>query len=191
MNQILPFLSFFSLKIVISFLGASLFIACSFDYGDQTGNDDSKPDIIMNKVQYVRMENGNPSVRFTAETVERYEKRHTMELETFSFEQFDKQDGSISLTGNAGTATVELDSGDVQMGKGISIDVQSEEATISTNSVAWKDKERFLSSGANETVRIQKHDGTNVTGKGFSARVRDRVWSFTDGVQGIYNQNDD
>jgi LPS export ABC transporter protein LptC len=165
--------------------------ACSFDYGPSAGEGDELPDVVMNDVQYVRVRNGNPLVRFKAEGAERYESRQTMELKNFSFEQFNTAADDINAMGRAGNASVELESGNIHMKNGVRIEVDSEDIAIETKNLDWKDKERHLSAGAGEPVQIQRLDGTSFTGWGFSADVRRRTWTFTDGVQGIYIEKDD
>jgi LPS export ABC transporter protein LptC len=165
--------------------------ACSFDYGPSAGEGDDLPDVVMNDVQYVRVRDGNPLVRFKAEGAERYENRQTMELKNFSFEQFNSAAEDVSAMGRAGNASVELESGNIHMKNGVRIEVDSEDIAIETKTLDWQDKERHLFAGAGEPVEIQRFDGTNFSGWGFSADVRRRTWAFTDGVQGTYIDKDD
>jgi hypothetical protein len=145
----------------------------------------------MNDVEYVRVRDGDPLVRFRAELAERYETRQTMELKNFSFEQFNTQGDEVNAEGRAGAALVELDSGNIQMDQGISISVESEDITIETASLAWQDKERTLSGGENGLVTIQRSDGTNFSGRGYFAEARERRWSFSGGVEGTYFHEDE
>ncbi|MDR2394194.1 MAG: LPS export ABC transporter periplasmic protein LptC [Treponema sp.] len=160
--------------------------ACSFDYGPASSDQGDLPDIIMKDVEYVRVRNGNPLVRFTAESAERYEKRQTMELTNFSFEQFEHQGEDINAVGQAGTASVELDSGNIRLRDGVRLEVESEDITLETKGLDWQDQERLLSSGETEQVDMQRSDGTNFSGWGFSADVRNRTWGFASGINGTY-----
>jgi LPS export ABC transporter protein LptC len=164
--------------------------ACSFDYGPGVSEDSGQPDIVMDNVEYVRVRNGDPKARFTAEHASRYEDKQIMELENLSFEQFESHGDDVNALGKAGTASVELESGNISMDGGVRIDVESEDYTIETKGIEWQDKERLLSSGANE-VTIKRSDGTGFTGSGFSADVRNRTWSFNSGVSGTYVHEDD
>ncbi|MDR2742563.1 MAG: LPS export ABC transporter periplasmic protein LptC, partial [Treponema sp.] len=166
-------------------------ISCSFDYGPSSAEDNELPDVVMNNVEYVRVKDGNPLVRFEAEGAERYERRHTMELKNFSFEQFNTTADDVNAMGRAGNASVELESGNIHMKNGVRIEVESEDIAIETSILNWKDKERQLSAGAGEPVEIHRLDGTSFTGWGFSADARRRTWTFTDGVQGLYIDKDD
>jgi LPS export ABC transporter protein LptC len=172
------------------FLIAAL-MSCSFDYGPGSAEDTELPDVVMNNVEYVRVKDGNPLVRFEAEGAERYERRHTMELKNFSFEQFNTAADDVNAMGRAGNASVELESGNIHMKNGVRIEVESEDIAIETATLNWKDKERQLSAGAGEPVEIHRLDGTSFTGWGFSADARRRTWTFTDGVQGAYIDKDD
>lgn len=165
--------------------------ACSFDYGnqDEAGND--QPDIVMENVEYVRMRSGNPVARFQAEKAERFEERQRMALRNFTFEQFEKQTGDVNAYGMAGSAEVQIDTGDIHMEDGVIIEVDSEDITIETSELEWKDKERTLRAGAEEPVNILRSNGTSFSGVGFSADARRRTWEFTSGVGGSYIHDDE
>jgi LPS export ABC transporter protein LptC len=178
-------LLFFSLTVML------IFSACTFDYGAAAAEDTGQPDIVMNDVEYVRVRDGDPVVRFQAQRAERYEKRQTMELRDFSFEQFGNHGEDVNAAGRAGNASVELDSGNIRLGGGVSIAVDSEDITIETERLDWQDKERVLSGEAGGTVNILRENGTSFTGWGFTANVRSQTWEFLDGVDGTYIHSDE
>jgi LPS export ABC transporter protein LptC len=165
--------------------------ACSFDYGDGASETEGQPDIVMNDVEYVRVRDGYPVVRFRAEEAKRFEEKQTMELDQFNFEQFETHAETVSATGNAGIASIELESGNIHMKDGVRVDVESEDLSIATSMLEWQDKERVLSTGEAERVDIQRSDGTTFTGWGFSADARRRTWEFKNGVEGTYVEKDD
>jgi LPS export ABC transporter protein LptC len=165
---------------------AALFLSCSFDYDTSPGEDKNQPDIIMKNVEYVRVRGGDPVVRFQAESVERYEDRQTMNLSNFSFDQFEDHGDEINAAGSARDASVELDSGNIRMDGDVRIVVDSEDITIETTGLEWRDKERLLSAPPGSPVEILRSDGTRFTGLGFSADTRSRTWEFSSGVSGTY-----
>ncbi|MDR3124098.1 MAG: LPS export ABC transporter periplasmic protein LptC [Treponema sp.] len=167
-------------------LAAFVFCRCTFDYGDAVSEDDDQADIVMGNVEYVRMRDGDPVVRFRAQQAERYENRQTMELQNFSFEQFYDHGGEINATGSAGSGMVELESGNIQLERSIIISVESEDITIETDKLSWEDTKRILAGSDEHRVDIQRSDGTVFSGKGFSADARSRTWAFTGGVEGSY-----
>jgi LPS export ABC transporter protein LptC len=167
------------------------FLACSFDYGDTEDLENERPDLVMNDVEYVRVRKGDPQVRFMAELVERYEDKQIVDLKNFSFEQFDRHGEDINARGRAGTAEVELESGNVELGDGVQISVQSEDFTVETGRLHWHDKDRVLSGNPEDEVRILRENGTSFSGWGFSANARSRTWGFDGGLSGTYIHDDD
>ena len=161
------------------------FAACTFDYGN-TKPESEKPDIVMRDVEYVRVRGGDPLVRFQAEYAERYEERNVMNLENFYFEEFNNDGADVNALGRAGEASIEMGSGNIKLSGGVWISIESEDITIETSSLQWKDKEKELSGLPDDEVEIRRSDGTGFTGRGFSANARDRSWEFSAGAEGSY-----
>jgi LPS export ABC transporter protein LptC len=174
-----------------SLLFLLLLASCSFDYGNQDGPDKNQPDIVMENVEYVRVRSADPQARFLAERAARYEERRIMELQNFSFEQFGNHGDDINAYGRAGSASVEIDSGDISLDNGVRIDVDSEDLAIETKRLEWKDKPRTLTGGLEEEVNVYQPDGTSFSGVGFHADARRRTWEFSGGVSGTYIHEDD
>ena len=145
----------------------------------------------MDKLEYVRVRGGDPQVRFRAEHAERWEERKTMELTSFTFEQMEDQGETVNAEGRAGSAVVQIDSGDISLSGGVRIRVDSEDVIIRTSELEWKDKPKTLSGGQNAEVDIDRSDGTSFTGRGFFADARNRTWSFSGEVKGIYVEKED
>jgi LPS export ABC transporter protein LptC len=175
----------FPTKILLSVF-ALLLASCSFDYGNQDGADKNQPDVVMDNVEYVRVRSGDPVARFQAEHAERFEERRLMALRNFTFEQFEKQTGDVNASGKVGSAEVNTDTGDIRMDDGVRIEVESEDIIILTTQLQWKDKERTLTGGSEDTVDILRENGTGFSGIGFSADARLRKWEFSGSVSGTY-----
>jgi LPS export ABC transporter protein LptC len=176
-----------------SFLAFTLLplAGCSFDYGSSLSGGEEMPDIIMNDVEYVRVRDGDPQVRFKAELAERYEESRIMELKNFSFEQFERHGMEINAAGSAETAHVELDSGNIDLAGDVTMEVESEDIVIETGKLAWKDKERDLSGEGSDEVKIRRTNGTSFSGWGFNANTRSRAWGFSGGIKGTYIHDDE
>ena len=169
-----------------------LLIACSFDYGDLIDTDEGgRPDIVMENIEYVRVRGGDHLVRFRADRAERWEDRRMMELWDFYFEQLENEGTDVNAEGQAGAASVQLDTGNVSMRDGVRINIESEDIIISTNELEWMDRERILFSAPEDEVDIERSDGTSFSGTGFSVNIRDRTWAFTGEVSGTYVEEDD
>ena len=176
------------------FLGVGLILlfplfvtACSFDY-DVVSQNTNDPNVVMEEVEYIRIVNGNPEIRLRAEKVRQYEAKHLMELDAFSFEQYNAApEGQetipdVNARGQASRAKMETDTGNFFMGGGVTIEVASEDISIKTEELSWQDKERFLT--APGTVNITRSNGTTLRGTGFSADIRKRSWEFDSAVEG-------
>ncbi|MDR0313654.1 MAG: LPS export ABC transporter periplasmic protein LptC [Treponema sp.] len=171
---------------VFLFAVCGFFAACSFDYGNAQAENEGKPDLIMLDVEYVRVRNGDPIVRFQAESAERYEEAKKMNLNNFSFEEYINQGTEVNTAGSAGEASVDLDSGNISLAGGVKITVESEGFVIETSELHWLDKTRQLSAGIAEEVLITRSDGTRFIGRGFSADARYMTWVFESGIEGVY-----
>jgi LPS export ABC transporter protein LptC len=177
-------------RLIVIVLAMLLSWSCTFDYGFATETED-QPDILMYDAEYVRVREGDPVVRVEASRVERYDKTQIMELNSFSFEQFEDSGATVNAEGDAGFATVELSSGNVRLGGRVKLAVESEDLTIETDRLEWQDKERFLSGEENGPVDIYSSDGTSFKGWGFRADIRNKSWVFSGGVEGVYVHEDD
>jgi LPS export ABC transporter protein LptC len=165
--------------------------ACSFDYGAGTGLENTRPDIVMENIEYVRVRGGDMLARFQAEHAERWEERQLMELRNLTFEQMEDHGETVNVEGAANTAAVQIGTGDISLSGGVRISIESEDIIINTTELEWKDKEKAIKGGEEEEVGVQRSDGTSFTGKGFSADIRSRTWSFTGEVKGSYVEKDE
>ena len=165
--------------------------ACTFDYGTGDGLDETRPDIVMENIEYVRIRGGDVLARFQAEYAERYEKTQTMHLREFAFEQMEDRGETVNVEGTAGAARVFLDSGDMILSGGVIINIESEDITINTRELEWRDEEKSLIGASEEEVEITRSDGTQFTGRGLSANIRSRNWVFSGAVSGTYVEEDE
>ena len=172
-------------------MGVFPLVSCTFDYGAAQGTEGDRPDIVMENIEYARVRGGNLLARFHAEYAERWEERQLMGLKEFSFEQMEDKGETVNVEGHAGAAEVQLESGDISLFNGVKISIESEDITISTFGIEWKDKEKSLKGGEADEVEVQRSNGTSFTGVGFSADIRKRNWVFTGEVQGRYVEDDD
>ena len=180
-----------TLKLLIAVLFAALFTACTFDYGATDGLEDSRPDIVMENIEYVRIRGGDPLARFQAEFAERWENDQTMTLRDFSFEQMEDRGETVNVEGSARAARIFLHSGDIILSGGVIVNIESEDITISTSELEWRDDEKRLIGASEAEVEILRSDGTNFTGRGLSADIRSRTWTFSGEVSGSFVEEDE
>jgi LPS export ABC transporter protein LptC len=172
-----------------------LLAACSFDYDASAGDFDNDPDVVMKDVEYVRMENALPVVRIRSKEARRYEAKHAMEMDGFSFEQYNPtlpenaEIPDINVRGDGGSVRIETDSRNLTMAGGVSIDVQSEDFSLRTETLSWEDKDRLIS--APGEVTVTRSDGTRLSGRNLSADTRRREWRFEEAVSGDIVEEDE
>jgi len=177
-------------KIAAGIFILSLLVSCTFDYGEEE-TDRTLPDLVMINVEYVRVRNSDLIAKINAERVERYETQGIMKLENFSFEQYGDDGIEINAAGSAGFASVDIESVDISMDRGVRIEVESENIIIETNQLNWKDEQRLLFTGEDDEVNILRNDGTSFTGIGLRVDARGRFYEFAGDVQGTYVHEDD
>jgi hypothetical protein len=113
-----------------------------------------------------------------------------MELREFTFEQMEDKGETVNVEGSAGKAEVQTASGDIVFSGGVTISIESEDITINIAGIEWKDSEKTLSGDPEDVVEILRSDGTSFTGKGFSADIRSRTWTFSGEVKGTFVEKD-
>ena len=179
------------LPLFLKFLTVLSLTACTFDYGTGDGLEDTRPDILMENIEYVRIRGGDVFARFQAEYAERWERTQTMNLREFTFEQMEDRGETVNVEGTARAARVFLESGDMILSGGVIISIDSEDITINTRELEWKDEEKYLFGVTDEEVEITRSDGTQFTGRGLTASIRSRSWTFMGGVAGTYVEEDE
>lgn len=165
--------------------------ACSFDYGESAAKGEEEPDLVMEDLEYVRVVNGKPVLRFQAARAERYEASRTMHVSELRFEQFASSTMETDAVGQAAAARINLASGDAFLAGGVRINVPGEDLAIETAELYWADGERTLRGRDDGAVLLKRSDGTIVSGIGFSADVRRRTWQFSGQVSGTYVERED
>ena len=181
--SLLLLFSFFSFLFSLS--------ACTFDYGESSSSEKELPDLIMENVEYVRVRSADPVARFQAEYAERYEKQRIMKLQNLTFEQYGERGEEVNTVGRAGNASIDIETGDIFMDRGVRVEVESEDIIIETYQLEWKDEQRTLSSGKEDEVNVYRENGTSFTGIGLLADARTRTWVFSGKVGGTYIYDDD
>jgi len=165
--------------------------SCTFDYGENESSNNDLPDLIMENVEYVRVRSADPVARFQADRAERYEKQGIMKLQNLTFEQYGERGEEVNTVGWAGNASVDIETGDIFMDRGVRIEVESEDIIIETYQLEWKDEPRTITSGERDEVNVYREDGTSFSGIGLRADARSRTWEFAGRVSGTYIYEDE
>jgi LPS export ABC transporter protein LptC len=140
----------------------------------------------MENVDYVRVRSADPLARILAERVERFERQNLIKLQNATFEQYGERGEEVNMIGRTGNAIVEIDSGDIFMDRNVRIEVITEDITIETYQLEWRDEPKTLLTGDNNEVFIFRDNGTRFTGIGLHGNARNRTWEFVGNVRGTY-----
>jgi len=173
--------------IIVSAIITSSFVcgSCTFVYNENQSEEYNYPNVTMEDLTYVRMEDGKLSAKLEAESADRYEKKHSMELSNYTFEQYNENE-EVDSYGKGGAAVVELSTNNVLMTNDVEINVGTEGMVLKGEDLTWKDSAKTLTSNEDSKVNIKDKDGSEVTGNGFAANIRPREWSFKSDVDGSY-----
>lgn len=168
-----------------------VFLGCTFDYGEEASETPELPDLVMINVEYVRVRSSDPIAKINAQRAERYETLGVMKMESLIFEQYGEHGEAVNVTGEMGFASVNIESGDIVMDNGVTLEVMSEDFIIVTEKLDWKDEPRTLSSTEGNEVNITRQNGTNFTSSGLILDARRRSWEFAGTASGVFIHEDD
>ncbi len=167
-------------------LGLVLFGGCSFDYSGASVERDSReriPQVELVDVEMV-IERSN-RLHLSASRIASYPDEGYQELQDVRFSEFGP-DGELRLEGRADQARLDLNTEDVELRGNVSFYSTVEDATIESSSLYWKAERRILSSAEDESVVLEREDGSRVEGRGMEVDGRRNSVMFSRGVQGVY-----
>jgi LPS export ABC transporter protein LptC len=166
-------------------------LSCTFDYGDKDSSGNELPDLVMENVKYIRVRSADPLAQIQADRIERYESQSLIKASNITFEQYGEKGEEVYVHGSAGTATVEIDSGDIFMDMSVRLEVITEDITLETQQLEWRDQPRSISSRENDVVHILRENGTRFSGIGLRGDARRRSWDFLGSVSGVFVHDED
>ncbi|HEC62532.1 MAG TPA: LPS export ABC transporter periplasmic protein LptC [bacterium] len=158
----------------------SLF-SCSLDYKEariaETMTEETPETILMNFTHTIVHE-GRVAVILEAERAETYTAKEEIHLRGIHYREFGN-DGTVLTEAIAGRAVFNTKSEDASFSDRIIIYSPEEETALFSESLNWTKEGKRLEANPNETVRLQKDDGSFVEGKGFSAGFREKKLEFS------------
>jgi LPS export ABC transporter protein LptC len=148
------------------------------------------PDTVMIGFTHTVVSEGRVWVRLSAQRAEGYDESKKIVLAGVRFQEFDRQ-GRLATEASADRAVYHSDSENAEVSGNILIRAPEEKASLSAESLAWVKEGRRLSSGAGQSVRLAKEDGSFLEGRGFQADFSRRRLEFTQGASGGYVEGED
>jgi LPS export ABC transporter protein LptC len=161
-------------------------VSCSLDYGESQLADDISdeiPDTILTGVSHTVVRDNTVRFRITAERVESFAEQNRQYLYAVTFTEYDTA-GEVRTEGTADFADFQTDTEDVEITGNLRFYSVPDEAWLDARYLYWDSEERQLTSRPEESVSLEKSDGTSIIGRGFTAEMDRSVIIFTDGVRG-------
>ena len=166
--------------------------ACSLDYQEAIVEEklsETLPDTVLIDFTHAMVQDNRVIAKIEAERAETYGQKHeTLLLGVHFLEQ--NEHGDIVTEGWVDRAVYHTDTENSEISGSISFQSYSEGIHIYAEELSWKKEEKWLESSAEQTVRLERDDGSFVEGKGFSADFRRKLVKFRFGVKGQYVQTD-
>ena len=176
---------FFILPVAVVMCG------CSLDYGEAMIEEEFSeeiPDTILIEFTHTVVEDDQVVVVLQAERAETYAKRHTTSLSGVRFYEYNDQ-GEIITEGRADRASFHTESQDAEIVGAITFHSVAEGMSIYAEHLFWEMENKILTSDPQESVRIDKEDGSFLEGKGFEADFRRKLIRLRD-FRGRYAQEE-
>ena len=167
-------------------LSCLLVVSCSLDYGQSQLTDeisDDIPDTILTGVSHTVVRDNTVRFRISAQRVEAFAEQNRQYLYDVTFTEYDTA-GEIRTEGTADLADFQTDTEDVEISGNLRFYSVPDEAWLDARYLYWDSEERQLTSRPEESVSLERSDGTSISGRGFTAEMDRSVIIFTDGVSG-------
>ena len=180
---------------VALFVLAAFLSGCSLDYGRSrlaTEISEDTPDTILFVVTHTVVRDGVPRFIVAADRAETFGKRRRQYLHAVEFRELDAA-GSTVAFGVADFAEYRTDTEDFELSGNLRFYSAEEDAWLTAEHLFWNDEARLLTSRPEDTVVLERGDGTLIRGRGFLAEMARSVIRFEDGVSGtlVESENSD
>lgn len=174
--------------IVASLLGAA---ACTFDYSGASVEGEAGGAIPQVEILDVRMviERDN-RLELTARRIASFPDEGYQEFGGLEFREFGP-DGELRLEGRAEAGTLFFDTENVELRGEVRFYSQVEEAELQSEFLYWNEAERVLSGADEDVVTLDRDDGSQLRGHGLRLDGRRNSLEFTQGVEGVFSNEDD
>lgn len=177
-----------SFSLLGAFLTACFLSACSLDYEQARFAEDLPsqiPETILIEFTHTVVARDRVWVVLEADRAESYSERKEISLEGVYFREFDGE-GKLITEARADQAVFNTASEDTSVAGSIVIYSPREQASLQADRLSWTGDGRRLAASPEQTVRLQKDDGSFVEGRGFSADFRRKKLEFSSRVRGSY-----
>ncbi len=170
-------------------LGALLTLAgCSLDYRAAEVEENAGegiPDTIAIGLVHKIHRNGHLTLILEASRAETFNSQKKTVLTDAHFEELDSS-GAMATEGRAGRIVYHTDTENAEISGSVSVRSASDEASVSSSSFSWQNKEKRLTAPPTAPVVVRKDDGSFIRGTGFVGDFHTREITFSGPVEGTY-----
>lgn len=178
------------MKRFLPVLCAAVLFGCSLDYGEELAeNMDNTPNSILQGFELTSVKENRVTFRLKADVIESNNSRREDRVSGVSVEEFDAA-GELRTSGSAASGVISQGSRDANL-RDAEMYSRENEARIKATALNWTDNLRQLKSGPQDTVRIERGDGTIIEGSGLFADFNNAVLRFDGEVSGSYDEDAD
>jgi LPS export ABC transporter protein LptC len=181
-----------ALAAVLAFTGLAA-AGCSLDYRETQAEEalsENVPDTVLYDVTHRIVKDSRLTVSFEAGKVENYTKRKQTILDSVRFSEYGDE-GEVLTEGRAASVVYHTDTENAEMNGSVSVRSFKEKATVTAGSLSWVKDKRLLNGNPEETVTLEKEDGSYVSGYGFQGDFKVRTVAFKGPVSGMYVYKDE
>ncbi len=171
---------------------ALLATSCSLEYGQTdlaTEISEGTADSVLFDVTHTVVRDGRPRFIVRSQRIEAFGKQRRQYLHGVEFEEIDA-DGATVTFGVADFAEYRTDSEDFDLSGNLRFYSAAEDAWLTAEYLFWENETRTLTSRPEETVVLERGDGTEIRGRGFVAEMARSMLRFEDGVSGTLVEED-
>ncbi len=176
------------------FVFLSLLLAsCSLDYSQAALPEDladTVPETIILKFKQTNVNERKVKQLLEADRAESFTKSKKTIFQNLHYSEFDSE-GVKVVEGKASEVVYQTESEDAEISGNVWFHSYSEKTSIYAESLSWKNKEKILTSGPDQLVRVIKEDGSFMQGTGFETDLRLKQVVFSRGVTGKYIKEDE
>jgi len=180
-------------SVVAMVLAALAAAGCSLDYREAQAEEtiaEGIPDTVLYEVRHRVVKDSRLAVAFEAQKVENYTKKKLTLLESIQFREYGNEE-DILTEGRAGSVIYHTDTENAELSGSVSVQSHTEKATVTTGALSWVKDKRLLIGKPEETVTLEKEDGSYVSGRGFQGDFKIKAVHFSGPVMGTYVYKDE
>lgn len=170
-------------KFLLAVLCLSVFTAsCSLKYEQDVPADEKTPELSFTQASFSRYENNDISFRLEASLLEQYKKTNLSFAKDAQFFTWDENQ-KLDTTGASDLLSLDQNNEIYTLFDNISISNLSNNVEIYADALRYNGQTEQLTSNRDTMVYISR-DGTQISGKGFSASGISKSFSFTSEIEG-------